>query len=74
MQVVVIDDAQVNLVLMSALLGKLPDCDATCFLSPAEALRRSMVALLDDTSDVRNAYPETWAPFVIVGTGGRLAN
>ncbi|MBP6097577.1 MAG: response regulator [Methyloversatilis sp.] len=38
MQVVVIDDAQVNLVLMSALLGKLPDCDATCFLSPAEAL------------------------------------
>jgi response regulator RpfG family c-di-GMP phosphodiesterase len=38
MQVVVIDDAQVNLVLMSALLGKLPDCNATCFLSPAEAL------------------------------------
>jgi response regulator RpfG family c-di-GMP phosphodiesterase len=38
MQVVVIDDAQVNLVLMSALLGKLPDCDATCFLSPSEAL------------------------------------
>jgi putative two-component system response regulator len=38
MQVVVIDDAQVNLVLMSALLGKLPDCSATCFLSPAEAL------------------------------------
>jgi response regulator RpfG family c-di-GMP phosphodiesterase len=38
MQVVVIDDAQVNLVLMSALLGKLPDCNATCFLSPSEAL------------------------------------
>jgi hypothetical protein len=33
-----------------------------------------MVAMLDDTSDVRNAYPGTWAPFVIVGTGGRLAN
>jgi CHAT domain-containing protein/tetratricopeptide (TPR) repeat protein len=43
-------------------------------LTPAEALRRSMVAMLDDTSDVRNAYPGTWAPFVIVGTGGRLAN
>ncbi len=40
--VVVIDDAQVNLVLMSALLGKLPDCNATSFLSPDEALEHCM--------------------------------
>jgi len=43
MNVVVIDDAQVNLVLMAALLGKLPDCTATCFLSPAGALEHCML-------------------------------
>lgn len=42
MNVVVVDDAQVNLVLMSALLGKLPDCVPTCFLSPGEALEHCM--------------------------------
>lgn len=42
MNVVVIDDAQVNLVLMSALLGKLPECSTTCFLSPGEALEHCM--------------------------------
>ncbi|WP_018413188.1 HD-GYP domain-containing protein [Methyloversatilis thermotolerans] len=38
MDVVVVDDAQVNLTLMSALLGKLPDARPTCFLSPFDAL------------------------------------
>lgn len=38
MNVVVVDDAQVNLVLMSALLGKLPDVEPTTFQVPAEAL------------------------------------
>ena len=38
MNVVVVDDAQVNLVLMSALLGKLPDVDSTTFQVPAEVL------------------------------------
>lgn len=42
MNVVVVDDAQVNLVLMSALLGKLPDVESTCFLSPSEALEHCM--------------------------------
>jgi CHAT domain-containing protein len=35
-------------------------------LSPAEALRRAMVAFLESSAD--GADPANWAPFVIVGT------
>ncbi|MGH6834344.1 MAG: tetratricopeptide repeat protein [Methylocella sp.] len=35
----------------------------------AEALRRAMLAYLNDTSDPRHAYPAFWAPFSIVGEG-----
>lgn len=38
MNVVVIDDAQVNLALMSALLTRLPDCTPIRFLDPIEGL------------------------------------
>jgi len=36
----------------------------------AEALRRSMLVLMNDTSDPSLAHPSAWAPFVIVGEGG----
>jgi CHAT domain-containing protein len=34
----------------------------------AEALRRSMLALIDQ-GDPREAHPEFWAPFIVVGEG-----
>lgn len=38
-------------------------------LNRAEALRRSMLVLIDKGSEV-NAHPSAWAPFVVVGEGG----
>ena len=43
---------------------------ACCAVSAiGEALRRAMLAYLNDTTDPLNAYPAIWAPFVIVGEG-----
>ena len=47
-----------------AQLGKDPQ------IGRAEALRRSIQALIADRSAARNADPATWAPFVLVGEGG----
>jgi CHAT domain-containing protein len=38
-------------------------------LGRAEALRQAMLAYLNNTSDVNNAYPAYWGPFEIVGEG-----
>lgn len=35
----------------------------------AEALRRAMLAYLDDASSPRNAYPAMWGPFALIGEG-----
>jgi CHAT domain-containing protein/tetratricopeptide (TPR) repeat protein len=35
----------------------------------AEALRRAMLAYMNNTSDPTNPYPAYWAPFVVVGDG-----
>ncbi len=37
----------------------------------AEALQAASLALIDDTSNPRLAHPRLWAPFVVVGEGGR---
>jgi CHAT domain-containing protein len=39
-------------------------------LDPAQALRQSMLALIEDPSSPDNAQPAIWAPFVVVGGGG----
>ena len=35
----------------------------------AEALRRAMLAYVDDTTSPRNAYPAMWGPFTLIGEG-----
>jgi hypothetical protein len=30
-----------------------------------------MIALMEDKSQADNAHPAVWAPFVVVGEGGR---
>ena len=37
----------------------------------AEALRRAMLAMTEDTSSPWNAYPDYWAAFSVVGEGGK---
>jgi CHAT domain-containing protein/tetratricopeptide (TPR) repeat protein len=39
----------------------------------AEALRRAMLATIDHGGDAWTMYPDFWAPFSVVGEGGRTA-
>ena len=40
-------------------------------LARVEALRQSMLAVMNDASDPLNAYPAFWAPFTLVGEAGQ---
>jgi CHAT domain-containing protein/tetratricopeptide (TPR) repeat protein len=50
--------------------GAINEMRANAGLGRAEALRRSMIALLQDASNEAYAHPAVWAPFVVVGEGG----
>jgi CHAT domain-containing protein len=49
--------------------GALQRLDREPGIGRAEALRRSMVALIDREDAPRFAHPASWAPFVVVGEG-----
>ncbi|MGF6851416.1 tetratricopeptide repeat protein [Paraburkholderia sp. CI3] len=55
----------VLMVRVTSTLAENPD------LGRAEALRRTMLSLLDGQSQPKFAHPAFWAPFVNVGEGGR---
>ena len=38
-------------------------------LGRAEAMRRTMLSLLDDKSSTENAYPAIWGPFAVIAEG-----
>ena len=40
-------------------------------LGRAEAMRRAMLAYLDDRTSPENAYPAVWGPFAVIGEGSR---
>ena len=50
--------------------GMFEETAADPTLGGAEALRRSMLALMDDTESPHYAHPMFWAPFIVVGEGG----
>ena len=51
--------------------GLMQELDAAPALGRAQALRRAMLAILDDpTATARERHPSYWAPFMIVGEGG----
>ena len=43
-------------------------------LGRSEALRQSILALIDDEADPHYAHPAFWAPFVVVGEGRNLGD
>jgi CHAT domain-containing protein len=62
----VYSDAAVRLI-----TGTFDELKAHPEIGRAEAQRRAMVALMSDPSEEDNSHPSVWAPFVVVGEGGR---
>ena len=52
--------------------GMFAEAAAKPEMGRAEALRRSMLSLMNDTDRPEFAHPVFWAPFVVVGEGGAL--
>ncbi len=50
--------------------GVFAEASAHPEIGRAEALRRSMLKLMDDPDWPEFAHPAFWAPFVVVGEGG----
>ena len=51
--------------------GMLAELSQSFSMGRAEALRRSMMALMGDHDKPHYAHPMFWAPFVVVGEGGK---
>jgi tetratricopeptide (TPR) repeat protein len=51
--------------------GAIAEAEASPDIGRAEALRRSMLALMNDAANPHYAHPMFWAPFVVVGEGRR---
>jgi CHAT domain-containing protein/Tfp pilus assembly protein PilF len=63
----VYSDAAVQLLdLTFAELRAQPEIDRS------EAFRRAMIALIDDPAQDDNPHPSVWAPFSVIGEGGKL--
>ena len=54
---------------MKLITGAIGRLAADKSMGRAEAMRRSMLALIDE-GKAREAHPSYWAPFVLVGEGG----
>ena len=54
---------------MKLITGAMSRLAANKSMGRAEAMRQSMLALIDK-GEPREAHPAFWAPFVVVGEGG----
>ncbi len=55
--------------LMTALFA---EAAADPTIGRSEAHRRAMLSLMNDTTNPHYAHPAFWAPFVVVGEGGKV--
>ncbi len=62
----VVSDAAVQLT-----TGMFSEISSSSRIGRAEALRRSMMAMMDHPENLKFEHPMSWAPFELVGDGGR---
>ena len=61
-------NSEAAVAITTGMLGEMADNPN---IGRAEALRRSMLAMMRNGEQERFAHPMFWAPFVVVGEGGR---